>query len=69
MLEGPHELDGKVAEVGALTVGGAKGDDHGVIPKRSVLRLRPRMEVGTSGWLPFEIVYGQHWYWYTTREF
>jgi tetratricopeptide (TPR) repeat protein len=63
-------LTGKLPNWGALTVGGAKGDDHGVIPKsEAFFDYDHGWRVGTSGWLRgFEIVYGQHWYWYTTAR-
>ncbi len=63
-------LTGKLPKWGALTLGGAKGEDHGVIPKSEAFFDYDRgWRVGTSGWLRgMEIVYGQHWYWYTTAR-
>jgi tetratricopeptide (TPR) repeat protein len=63
-------LTGKLPRWGALTVGGATARDNGVIPKAEAFfdydngwRLREnRLLRGV------EIVYGQHWYWYTTAR-
>jgi tetratricopeptide (TPR) repeat protein len=63
-------LTRKFPRVGALTVGGAAAHDNGVIPKDEWFfdydqgfRLhRTRFLHG------LEIVYGQHWYWYTTAR-
>ena len=63
-------LTGKLPTLGALTVGGATSRDNGVIPKAEGFfeydngwRLREnRLLRGV------EIVYGQHWYWYTTAR-
>ncbi len=63
-------VTGKLPKWGALTVGGARAHDHGVIPKGEAFFDYDRgWRVGTSGWLRgVEIVYGQHWYWYTTAR-
>lgn len=60
----------KLPKWGALTVGGAAAHDNGVVPKHEAFfdddqgfRLR-----GTSFVRGMEIVYGQHWYWYTTAR-
>jgi hypothetical protein len=60
----------KVPKAGALTVGGAAGHDNGVIPKDEgffdydqgfrLSQTRPLRGL--------EVVYGQHWYWYTTAR-
>jgi tetratricopeptide (TPR) repeat protein len=62
-------VTGKLPSWGALSVGGATGHDNGVIPKDEAffgydrgLRLRPMFLRG------LEIVYGQHWYWYSTAR-
>jgi cytochrome c-type biogenesis protein CcmH/NrfG len=63
-------VTGKLPRMGALTVGGAAAHDNSVIPKNEVFfdydqgwRL-----AGTKLLHGFEIVYGQHWYWYTTAR-
>jgi tetratricopeptide (TPR) repeat protein len=63
-------LTGMLPRWGALTVGGAKARDHGVIPKSEAFFDFDRgWRVGTSGWLRgLEVVYGQHWYWYATAR-
>ncbi len=63
-------LTGNLPIWGALTVGGARGRDNGVIPKTEAFFDYD------NGWkLPMnrllrgvEIDYGQHWYWYTTAR-
>jgi len=63
-------LTGKLPRWGALTVGGAAAHDNGVIPKSEAFFDYDR------GWRldggkplhGLEIVYGQHWYWYTTTR-
>jgi tetratricopeptide (TPR) repeat protein len=59
-------LTGMLPRWGALTVGGAKARDHGVIPKsEAFFDFDHGWRVGTSGWLRgLEAVYGQHWYGY-----
>jgi tetratricopeptide (TPR) repeat protein len=63
-------LTGRLAQWGALTAGGATARDHGVIPKREAFFDYDRgWRRGTSGLLRgWEIIYGQHWYWYTTAR-
>lgn len=63
-------LTGKLPRWGALTVGGAAAHDNGVVPKDEGffnydqgLRLH-----GTEFLHGLEIVYGQHWYWYSTAR-
>jgi tetratricopeptide (TPR) repeat protein len=63
-------LTGKLSRWGAFTAGGATARDNAVIPKGEAFfdyehgwRLR---ESGLARGL--EIVYGQHWYWYTTAR-
>lgn len=63
-------LTGKLPGGGALTVGGAAAHDNGVIPKDEGFFDYDRgfgLHGGKflHGW---EIVYGQHWYWYTTAR-
>lgn len=60
----------KLPGAGALTVGGAAGHDNGVIPKeegffdydRGFRLSRTKFMRG------LELIYGQHWYWYTTAR-
>jgi len=63
-------LTGKLANWGALTAGGATARDHGVIPKAEAFFDYDRgWRRGTNGLVRgWEIVYGQHWYWYTTAR-
>ena len=63
-------LTRKVAGWGALTVGGAAAHDNGVIPKNEAFFGYDRgWRLGGSKFVRgFEIVYGQHWYWYTTAR-
>jgi tetratricopeptide (TPR) repeat protein len=55
---------------GALTVGGAAGHDNGVIPKDEVFfDYDQGFRLNRAGLLHgLELVYGQHWYWYTTAQ-
>jgi len=55
---------------GALTIGGAGAHDNGVIPKDEGFFAYDRgFRFHRSKFLRgFEIVYGQHWYWYTTAR-
>jgi len=63
-------VTGKLPRMGALTVGGAAAHDNKVIPKNEAFFDYDQ------GWrLPagkllhgLEIIYGQHWYWYTTAR-
>jgi len=55
---------------GALTVGGGAAHDNGVIPREESFfeydrgfKLRP-----TNPLRGVEVIYGQHWYWYTTAR-
>jgi len=63
-------LTGKLPKWGALTVGGARAHDNSVTPRSEAFFDGDHgWRVGTSGWLRgVEIVYGQHWYWYTTAR-
>src|SRR3984893_7541034 len=63
-------VTGKLPRMGALTVGGAAAHDNNVIPKNEAFfdydqgwRL-----AGSRLLRGLEIVYGQHWYWYTTAR-
>jgi tetratricopeptide (TPR) repeat protein len=60
-------LTGKLPKWGALTAGGATAGDNGVIPKSEAFFDYDRgWSLGESGVLRgLEMVYGQHWYWYT----
>jgi tetratricopeptide (TPR) repeat protein len=63
-------LTGKSAQWGALTIGGAAAEDNGIIPKNEVFFDYDRgLKLSKSGPVrALEIVYGQHWYWYTTAR-
>jgi tetratricopeptide (TPR) repeat protein len=63
-------LTGKLAKWGALTAGGATASDHGVIPKTEAFFDYDRgWRVGKNGPVRgLEIVYAQHWFWYTTAR-
>lgn len=63
-------VTGKAPRWGALTVGGATGYDNGVIPKDEAFFASDRgFRVRRSMFLRgLEIVYGQHWYWYSTAR-
>lgn len=63
-------MTAKLPTMGALTVGGAAAHDNGVIPKDEAFfnydegwKLADRTPVRGV-----EIIYGQHWYWYTTAR-
>jgi len=63
-------VTGKLPRWGALTVGGAAAHDNGVIPKNEAFfdydqGWRLHWDKPLHG---LEIVYGQHWYWYTTAR-
>ncbi|MCU1299813.1 MAG: hypothetical protein JWQ87_97 [Candidatus Sulfotelmatobacter sp.] len=55
---------------GAVTIGGAGAHDNGVIPKdEGFFAYDQGFRFHGSKFLRgFEIVYGQHWYWYTTAR-
>jgi tetratricopeptide (TPR) repeat protein len=60
----------KLPRLGTLTVGGAAAQDNGVIPKNEGFfdydqGFRLRRARFLRG---LELVYGQHWYWYTTAR-
>jgi len=63
-------LTGKLPGWGALTVGGATAHDNGVIPKdEGFFDYDQGFRLHGSKFLRgVEIVYGQHWYWYTTAR-
>jgi len=63
-------LTGKLPGWGALTVGGAAAHDNGVIPKsESFFDYDQGFRLSRSMFLRgVEIVYGQHWYWYTSAR-
>jgi tetratricopeptide (TPR) repeat protein len=68
--KGVASLTAQIPHMGALTVGGAAGHDKGIIPKNETFfdydhgfKLQ-----GSSLVRGLEIVYGQHWYWYTTAR-
>jgi tetratricopeptide (TPR) repeat protein len=63
-------LTGKLPGWGALTVGGATGHDNGVIPKDEAFFAYDRgfRLHGNTFLRGLEIVYGQHWYWYSTAR-
>ena len=53
---------------GALTVGGGSAHDNGVVPQtEAFFELDHGLRVGETGFVRgIELVYGQHWYWYST---
>src|SRR5579863_9271908 len=55
---------------GSLTVGGAVGHDNAVIPKSEAFFEADRgWKVSEDGvFRGLEVVYGQHWYWYSTAR-
>jgi tetratricopeptide (TPR) repeat protein len=55
---------------GALTIGGATGHDNGVIPEtEAFFELDHGFKISEDRPLRgIEVVYGQHWYWYTTAR-
>lgn len=63
-------LTGKLPRWGALTVGGAAAHDNNVIPKNEAFfDYDQGWRLGGSKFVRgFELVYGQHWYWYTTAR-
>jgi tetratricopeptide (TPR) repeat protein len=63
-------LTGKLPGWGALTVGGAAAHDNGVIPRdEGFFDYDQGFKLHGSKFLHgLEIVYGQHWYWYTTAR-
>jgi tetratricopeptide (TPR) repeat protein len=63
-------VTGKFSGWGALTVGGAKGHDNGVIPRDEAFFAYDRgFPLHRKTFLRgLEVVYGQHWYWYSTAR-
>ena len=63
-------LTGKMPGSGALTVGGAAAHDSGIIPKdEGFFAYDQGFGLRRSKFLRgLEVVYGQHWYWYTTAQ-
>jgi tetratricopeptide (TPR) repeat protein len=63
-------LTRKLPRVGALTVGGAAGHDNSVIPKdEGFFDYDQGFRLSRTKFLHgFELVYGQHWYWYSTAR-
>ncbi len=59
-------ITGRLHGWGALTVGGAEGHDHAVIPKsEAFFDVNHSWKVSEKNYLrAVEFVYGQHWYWY-----
>ena len=55
---------------GALTVGGATGNDNGVIPKsEAFFDLDRAWKAGETTFVrSVETIYGQHWYWYQSSR-
>ena len=55
---------------GALTVGGGSARDNGVVPQtEAFFEFDHGLRVGETGWVRgIELVYGQHWYWYSTAR-
>lgn len=63
-------VTGKLPQWGALTVGGAAAHDNGVIPKdEGFFNYDQGFKLhGTDFLRGLEIMYGQHWYWYSTAR-
>jgi len=63
-------LTAKLPGWGALTVGGAAAHDSGVIPKDEGFFIYDQgfKLHGTEFLHGLELVYGQHWYWYSTAR-
>jgi tetratricopeptide (TPR) repeat protein len=55
---------------GAITIGGATGHDNGVIPEtEAFFELDRGFKISEDRPIRgIEIIYGQHWYWYTTAR-
>ena len=55
---------------GAFTIGGATGHDHGVIPETAAFfELDHGFKISEDRPIRgIEVIYGQHWYWYTTAR-
>jgi len=55
---------------GALTIGGATGHDNGVIPEtEAFFELDHGFKISEDQPVRgIEVIYGQHWYWYTTAR-
>ena len=63
-------ITGRMSRWGALTVGGAAGHDHAVIPKsEAFFDVNHGWKTGETNFLRgVEFDYGQHWYWYQTSR-
>lgn len=63
-------MTGKLPKMGGLTVGGAAANDNNVIPKNEAFfDYNQGWKLADSKFLRgLEIIYGQHWYWYTTAR-
>jgi tetratricopeptide (TPR) repeat protein len=63
-------LTGKLPKWGALTAGGATARDNAVIPRaEAFFDYDQGWRLGTRGPVRgIEMVYGQHWYWYSTAR-
>jgi tetratricopeptide (TPR) repeat protein len=55
---------------GAITVGGGTAHDEGVIPRtEAFFDLDRGFQIGEDRWMRgVEVIYGQHWYWYSTAR-
>jgi tetratricopeptide (TPR) repeat protein len=55
---------------GAITIGGATGHDNGVIPEtEAFFELDHGFKISEDRPIRgIEVIYGQHWYWYTTAR-
>src|SRR3984957_6643240 len=55
---------------GAITIGGATGHDNGVVPEtEAFFELDHGFKISEDRPIRgIEIIYGQHWYWYTTAR-
>jgi tetratricopeptide (TPR) repeat protein len=63
-------VTGSLPHWGAFTVGGASAHDNGVIPQSAAFfELDHGVRVGEDSWVRgIELVYGQHWYWYSAAR-
>lgn len=63
-------VTGTLPHWGAMTVGGGTAHDRGVVPRtEAFFELDHGLRVGETAWVRgMELVYGQHWYWYSTAK-
>jgi hypothetical protein len=63
-------VTGTLPHWGTMTVGGGTAHDRGVVPRtEAFFELDHGLRVGETAWVRgMELVYGQHWYWYSTAK-